>query len=220
MWKTVCMLSASAAQGRQKRWNELVFVEEDRHHGSCHNVLQHDEAIPRDVDIDKLEGYRNKQLQTWLKGRSWSIAPNVDGCTDSATFACDHFTVRAGAVRMQLMLGKSTVGVNSLAEGLRDVQIGSVWTQLAWPAKVCMLQISYLVSKLQQCASKAKTLASKRMYFRKLSIPPGHSWELNPLWRQKHVRQPVARIGLDRLCYTHRRHEPPCWVFWALGLRN
>eukprot|EP00971_Amphidinium_carterae_P133819 2650902-Amphidinium_carterae.2 len=69
----------------------------------------------------------------------------------------------------------------------------SLVQQLAWPARVCMPQISYLVSKLQQGASKAcvetlleanaalrkaKSLAGKRLYFRKLEIPPGGEMKL------------------------------------------
>eukprot|EP00971_Amphidinium_carterae_P326305 6456999-Amphidinium_carterae.1 len=69
----------------------------------------------------------------------------------------------------------------------------SLVQQLAWPARVCMPQISYLVSKLQQSASKAcvetlleanaalrkaKTLASRRLYFRKLNVPPGGGLKL------------------------------------------
>eukprot|EP00971_Amphidinium_carterae_P349931 6491302-Amphidinium_carterae.2 len=64
----------------------------------------------------------------------------------------------------------------------------SLIQQLAWPARVCMPQLSYLVSRLQQSASKGcvetlleanavlrrtKAQASTRIYFRKIKIPEG-----------------------------------------------
>eukprot|EP00971_Amphidinium_carterae_P331848 6465659-Amphidinium_carterae.2 len=157
------MQTASASQGRQKRRNELVVVEEggsetvisipDLGHRTVATqtditgpVLQQDESIPRDVEIDKLEGYTNKQLQAWLRERSWSVkgnkselvariihAINVDGPTDSATSACDHSTVRAGANATHAwkkctLCGKITWKMNKASKEL-EVFTGAVGVQ-------------------------------------------------------------------------------------------
>eukprot|EP00971_Amphidinium_carterae_P133818 2650902-Amphidinium_carterae.1 len=125
MWNTVCVMSAT--QGRQKRRNELVVIETDgaenliaiadmgsRTIGTQTDITGeivplHD-SIPGDVDVDHLEGYTNKQLQAWLRERSWSTKGNkkelvdrvihaitVDGPTDGSAPACEHLVVRAGA---------------------------------------------------------------------------------------------------------------------------
>eukprot|EP00971_Amphidinium_carterae_P272111 5400602-Amphidinium_carterae.1 len=105
-------------------------------------IQQVDDRIPGEIDTDLLEGYTNKQLQTWLRERSWSTRGNkkelvehiwhaitVDGVTESAGSACAHTTVRAGA--------------NATHAWRKCVQCGKVVWKLNKTTKTVELQESF-----------------------------------------------------------------------------